>query len=242
MMCCLTALIAYMGFRYRLIFLFLPVVFYSFVSIRVFSVRFLGYCLLVAISILCVATVGVARKYSQGLQLEQLDGLDLVDVLVKGIFNDTSTVIMSGAFIDFIDKSDSYAYFDQIYYVLSYFVPSSIYPEKEYSPIFEYLSFLTGQYENESGAAVLGFAEYYHTAGYWGVLLFSIVLALLFARSYRKMLVCTTKYQHFFYFVLVTWFINSLTRGYFPQNAQDLVSVIIGLCIIKYFSNRSLVV
>ncbi len=95
---------------------------------------------------------------------------------------------------------------------------------------------LTGQINNESGAAILGFAEYYHTAGYFGVVLFAFIFALVLSKYFRRMVVSNSKYEHFCYFVLITWFINSLTRGYFPQNMQDLVSVLIALYIIRKLS------
>ena len=176
--------------------------------------------------------MGVTREYSTGLTLSRLDSLSIGDVLIHGVFNDTSTALVSGAVIDQIRVSENYAGFAQLYYVFSYFVPSSFFENKEYSPIFSFVSQVTGQYSNQSGAAVLGFVEYYHTAGYFGVALFALVLSITLARLYKSA-VYGDSYEVFFYLVIVTWFINSLTRGYLPQNFQDLISLCIGLRLIK---------
>lgn len=229
-------LVVYMGFRYRLIYLFLPIVFSFFILYKLSFYRFLKYFLITFCAVFLIALVGVTRKYSEGLQWEKIEGMSFFDILVKGFFNDTSTVLTSGAIIEWLDKTENFAYLKQVWYVFNYFIPNELYPEKEYSPIFSYVSILTGQANNESGAAVLGFAEYYHTAGYYGVLVFAFIFALILSKFFRRMVVSNSKYEHFYYFVLLTWFINSLTRGYFSQNAQDLISILIGLYIIRRLS------
>lgn len=231
-----SALIVYMGFRYRLIFLYLPIIFSLLVFYKLTLFKFLKYTLVVFLSVFLVAVVGVSRKYSEGLQLDRLEGMSFFDILIKGFFNDTSTVLTSGAIINWLDKTESFAYLKQIWYVVSYFIPNELYPNKEYSPIFHYISILTGQANNESGAAVLGFAEYYHTAGYYGVVFFAFVFSLFLCKLFKRMVFSNSKYEHFVYFVLLAWFINSLTRGYLPQNMQDLLSILIGLYLIRKFS------
>lgn len=231
-------IILYMGFRYRLIFLLLPILFFFFSNIKLSALSAIRYCLAFVLSVSTVAVLGVTRTYSEGLQVDKLQGMNLFEVIVKGIFNDTNTVMTSGAIIDWLSVSENFAYFNQVWYVLIYFVPSSIYPDKAYSPIFDYVSLVTGQAANESGSAVLGVAEYYHTAGYFGVILFAIIFALLLARSYKVAVWSCSKYKRFSYFVIVTWFINSMTRGYFPQNFHDFLSVIVGLYLVKKFSRK----
>lgn len=231
-------MILYMGFRYRLIFLLLPILFFLFASVKISVPSAIRYSLVFALSVSVVAVVGVTRKYSEGLQLERLEGMNPIEILVTGIFNDTSTVMTSGAIIDWLSVSEKFAYFDQVWYILSYFVPSSIYPDKAYSPIFSYVSLLTGQAANESGAAILGVAEYYHTAGYFGIIFFAILIALLLAHFYKTAVWSRAKYSQFAYFMFLTWFINSMTRGYLPQNVNDLISIVVGLYLIKKFSSK----
>ncbi|WP_193188199.1 O-antigen polymerase, partial [Vibrio navarrensis] len=234
----LSLLIIYMGFRYRLIFLLLPIIFFYFIYNRMNMSSIIKYSITVFGGVFIIATVGVARKYSSGLQVEKLEGLSFYDVLIKGIFNDTSTVIVSGAFIDWLDETSNFAYFSQISYIFNYFIPNAIYPDKQYSPIFSHLSYVTNQLYNESGSAVLGFAEYYHTAGYIGVFIFSILFSIVYVRLFKRAVISGGVYNNYVYFVLVTWLINSFTRGYLPQNIQDLVSVIIGLSMIKILSKK----
>jgi oligosaccharide repeat unit polymerase len=234
----LAALVIYMGFRYRLIFLLLPIIFSVFILRKMTFVRFLIYIVGVVSAVSVVAIVGVARKYSSGLQVEKLEGYNFFDVIIKGIFNDTSTVFVSGAFIEWLDSSRKFAYFDQITYMFNYFIPSQLYAGKLYSPIFLHLSNVTNQPNNESGAAVLGFAEYYHTAGYVGVVIFALIFSFVFSRLFRRIMKVTSLYYHYAYFVLAAWLINSFTRGYFPQNAQDLISILLGLYVIKLLSKK----
>ena len=234
-----TLLVVYLGFRYRLLFLFLPIIISLFILKKTSFFKMLVYSAVTLVSVLIVAVVGISRRYSDGLDLSRLDGMGFSNIIIQGIFNDTSTVLTSGALIQWLDDTDNFAYFKQIWYVLNYFIPNELYPDKEYSPIFDNISILTGQINNESGAAVLGFVEYYHTAGYYGVILFAFLFAFLFAKLFKKMINSNSLYDHYVYFVLLAWFLNSLTRGYLPQNLQDLVSIVIGLYLIKRFSNLS---
>ncbi|WP_201485994.1 O-antigen polymerase [Pseudomonas sp. OF001] len=229
----LVLLIIYMGFRYRLIFLFIPMLFSFFIFRRMTLLQTLKYASILILAITTISVVGVARKYSEGLQLEKLEGVSYLDMIIIGLFNDTSTVFVSGAFIDWVERTGSYAYSDQIYYILSYFIPSYFFEDKSYSPIFNYLSMMTGQSSNESGLAILGFAEYYHTAGYAGVALFSLSFAFIYAKSFRKATISNSIYYQYAYFSLLAWLVNSFTRGYLPQNTQDLAAVLFGLFFIR---------
>jgi len=220
------------GFRYRIVLLLLPIGLYYFIQrFQSLKSRVILFSSIFG-AVLLIAIVGVTREYSTGLELSKLDGLSVIDILIHGVFNDTSTALVSGAVIDQIRVSGRFVGFEQFYYILAYFVPSSIWENKEYSPIFSYVAQVTGQYANESGAAVLGFVEYYHTAGYFGVVIFAIGLSVVLSRLY-KAAAYGTSYDVFFYLVIAAWFINSLTRGYFPQNFQDLASLYLGLKLIK---------
>jgi len=222
----------YLGFRYRLVLFFLPILFYYFVVNNFSVVKFIKYLAVGIIVVSLVAIVGGSRVYSSGLDLDRLAGISYLDLLVGGIFNDTSTVLVSGAVIDYIENIDGFSYAMQIYYIIIYFIPSFFLENKEYSPIFKYVSAVTGQFSNESGAAVLGFAEYYHTAGYTGVVFIAALFGFIFSRFHR-LSEDLNPYRLFIYFVFVACFVNSLTRGYFPQNAQDLLSLIIGIWLIR---------
>lgn len=230
--------VLFMGFRYRLIFLFLPILFYHFANRSIGLSNGVKYGLAFFAAVSVLAVVGVTRRYSEGLDLQKLEGLGPMDVLIKGIFNDTSTVLASGALIDWLGSTGSFAYFKQFAYVVNYFIPSSIYPEKLYSPVFSYVSMLTGQTSNESGVAILGVAEFYHTAGYFGILIFSFLTAFLLAHFYKRAIFSRGSYPQFVYFMIVTWFVNSLTRGYLPQNISDFLAILFGFYIIKKISHK----
>jgi hypothetical protein len=235
-----TLVIIYLGFRYRLILLLLPILFFIFINKKLSTTLIFKYILLVIIAFTVIAVVGVSRNYSSGLSFEKIYDYNYFDLLVTGIFNDTATVLSSGAVIDYINQFDKFAYFDQIYYVLNYFMPKSIFDDKQYSPIFEYVSIVTNQFSNESGVAVLGFVEYYHTAGYSGVIFFAIISSYFLAYLYKRAVISGNLYYLYFYFSIMAWLINSLTRGYLPQNTADLISILVGLYLIKSkFFNKS---
>lgn len=223
----------YLGFRYRLVLFFLPIIFYIFNKEKITAFKLTRAISVVIFCLSLMAIAGVAREYSSGLQLDRLKDLSIYQIIINGLFNDTSTVMLTGAFIDYVDHYQKFAYLNQIYYALIYFVPSSLYADKMYSPIFEYLSILSYQINNESGLAVMAFAEYYHTAGYIGVVVFGLLFSYVFAILFKKAVATKGPYFFYAYFSIMAWYINSLTRGYFPQNIQDLASVVIGLYIIK---------
>ena len=231
-----TGIAIFFGFRYRLALLYLPIVLFYFSLRRDYFKNFQKYLFLALFFIFTVAALGVARNYSQGLDVSKLTDYSLSDLLIVGIFNDTNTILTSGTFIDWFDRYGQYALLNQITYTLEYFIPAFLFESKTYSPILEYTRLSIRDYT--SGAAVLGFAEYYHTAGIVGVIFFSILISSVLTVLYKKQVVTGDLYHRFFYLCLLVWFINSLTRGYFPQNASDLTSILLGFYFIRAASVR----
>jgi hypothetical protein len=225
----------YLGFRYRLILLFLPLALYYFSTNKLSTAKFIKYSAALFVILFVVSVVGVSRVYSSGLNLELLSNFDYTKIFIQGIFNDTSTVLTTGAFIKKIGDLDLYAYLNQFYYIAIYFIPQILLENKQYSPIFEILGGITGFYQNENGSAILGYGEYFHTAGYGGVLFFGIFFGWFTAFFYGRFAFekKIDNYNLIVYVIVISWFINSLTRGYFPQNTQDLLSLFIGIYFYK---------
>jgi hypothetical protein len=149
------------------------------------------------------------------------------------VFSDTSTVLVSGAVIEKIDKSGLFAYFMQVKYVVEYFFPSSFFEGKEYSPILTHIAATVGPKGEEVGAAVLGVVEYYHTAGNFGVIVIGGALGYILGCLNNNRRKVQSLYSIVVYFVLIGWLFNSFTRGYLPQNIQDLISLLLGLWALK---------
>ena len=235
----LISIILYLGFRYRLIYLLFPILLYFFLLKAPILSKIYKWVFGISAVIMLIAVTGVARSYGNGLQLDSLAGLSISELLIKGIFNDTSTVLVSGAAIDYMVENDAYSYFSQIKYILSYFIPSNLWASKEYSPILLYIGRATGQYNNDAGAIGLGFVEYFHTAGVVGVVAFAMIHSYFGARIYNNMVLFKNNYHIFIYGAVVAWFINSLTRGYFPQNTHELLSLLIGIFFIKRYMKHN---
>lgn len=225
----------YLGFRYRLILLFYPIFIYYFAINNANFYKVIKYASVLLIVLGIISIVGISRQYSNGLDINKLKEIDYSRILVLGIFNDTSTVLTSGEFIKIVEQYDLYAYFMQIYYIISYFFPKTIWVDKVYSPIFEIIGGFTGFQYNENGSAILGYAEYFHTGGYFGLIFFGVFFAWLTAIFFKKFAFdnCVKKFDLMVYAIIVSWFINSLTRGYLPQNVQDLLSLAIGIYIFR---------
>lgn len=220
-----------LGFRYRLILLYIPIILTFFIRTRVLSIKFLILSIGLALFFALVATVGVTRVYSVGLNFDNLNGLDFLHILIHGLFNDTNTVLATGAFIDYIDNIADFAHFNQLIYLFEYFIPSFFLEQKNYSPILQHVGVAIGDFK--SGIAVLGFAEFYHTGGFFAVTLFSLMYSYIFTRLYKKQIILNNLYYSFLYLSLIGWLLNSYTRGYLPQNYADLISTIIGLHVVK---------
>lgn len=229
----------YLGFRFRLVILLMAFIIYK-VSIlkRMTGKTFLEFTLWVTIGLGIIAMLGVARVYNHAPNLSVLGVSSVYETIVRGIFNDTSTILVLGSFVQYMDSINQFAGFNQLLYILSATLPSDIFPNKIYSPILEFIvqSTPNPQATRGSGAAVPLVGEFYHTAGTLGVVGFSFffgfVLNNFFINSLFKKNV-TSIVSLISYAVIMSWFLNSLTRGYFAQNTMDFFTIILGLTLIK---------
>lgn len=230
-----TLLIVYLGFRYRLILLYIPIILFYFATSKIKPITLVSMTIFCVLVLIMISVVGVTRNYSSGISISEIENMDLSEIITTGLFNDTSTVLVSSAVIDYIEKNEAFAYLKQLVYILAYFIPSSLFKEKIYSPIFNYITPFSGQGDNESGLAVLGFVEYFHTAGYTGLAIFGLVLGIIFSRIHKISFRSAERFSIFSYLSLTVWLMNSFTRGYLPQNSQDLISIILGLYILRKY-------
>jgi len=224
----------FIGFRFRLAVLFIPIIIFIFMRNKILSTKFFSLVIFSFLFLTLLVLVGNFRQYNDGLNFELFTFENFFSLYSysNGIFNDTSTVLVTGAFIEEFDQIGKYAYFSQIKYVIEFFVPSFLLEKKSYSPILSYVYSVVGT--DIGGSAVMGFGEYYHTAGFYGVAIFALFYSLYFTYSYKKFIQTNINFYLFSYLSFVTWFINSLTRGYLPQNIFDLVALCFGLYIVKY--------
>jgi len=221
----------YAEFRYRFILIFIPIILYLFISQKFFSKKILNILILSILSLTLVAFLGSFRKYNSYLDIENYTNFNFFEMIILGLFNDTSTVLVTGKFIEKFNEIGVFAHFYQLKYIYNYLVPSILLEEKAYSPVLSYIYTLVGS--DEAGSAILAIGEYYHTGGIIGLAFFAIVYSFFLTYFYKKYIRFNINFYLISYLMYVTWFINSFTRGYIPQNIADLIAIIIGLCIVK---------
>jgi hypothetical protein len=225
------------GFRFRLILIYFPLFFFFLGEIKTI-LNFLKYIILFSIFVLIVTIVGNYRTYGAGVDFSHIDLSDFQGQLINGIFNDTSTLLVTGKFLDVFDENNySYALLYQFKYVIEVFIPKFLIETKNYSPspILDMIYEFTPK---SKGAAVLGIGEYYHTAGIFGVCFFAFLFSIYFTHLYKKQINLDNSYYKFKYLCLIFWLINTYTRGYLPQNFFELLTIIFGFCLIRFSKNR----
>ena len=219
------------GFRFRLILIFFPLFFFYLGEIKT-KLNLLKYIILFLIFVLIIIIVGNYRTYAAGVDLTQIDVSDFQRQFINGIFNDTSTVLVTGKFLHVFDESEfSYALLYQFKYVIELFLPKFLIETKNQSPILGIIYDFT---PSSAGAAVLGIGEYYHTGGIFGVCFFAVLFSIYFTHLYKKQINLDNNFYKFKYLCLVFWLINTYTRGYFPQNFFELFTIIFGISLVRF--------
>jgi oligosaccharide repeat unit polymerase len=223
------------GFRFRLILTYFPLFFFFLKEIKTKS-DFLKYIILFLIFVLIVTIVGNYRTYAAGVDFSRIDLSDFQSKLINGIFNDTSTVLVTGKFLHEFDENNyTYALLYQFKYVFELFLPKFLIEIKNHSPILDMIYDFTPK---SAGAAVLGVGEYYHTGGILGVCFFAFLFSIYFTHLYKKQINLDNNFYKFKYLCLIFWLINTYTRGYFPQNFFELLTIIFGISLIRFSEHK----
>ena len=229
-------LIIELKFRYRVIIFLLPIFFYYLMKTKIFSIKFLYMIIIFSIFLITIIVITGLNK-NNFLDYEFFFS-DFSNQLINSLFNDTSTVLVTGALINELGHTFEFAYLKQIKYILNYFYPEALLDKKIYSPILDYVSFIVD--DSNAGLAALGIGEYYHTAGYAGIIIFAFIFSLFLTYFYKRQIIIKSKYNEFTYYCIIFWYLNSLTRSYLPQNIFDLVCLIFGFFLIQKNRNKML--
>ncbi len=236
---CYTLISLYLGFRFRLAILLMAFMIYK-ISIleKVTRKTLIDFVFWASVGLGVIAVLGVTRVYNDVPNLSNLSAYSLYHTIVNGIFNDTSTVLVLGSFVQYMDLTHQFAGFNQLKYIFSAVLPSEIFPNKVYSPILDLIVQSTPNPRATlgTGASVPLVGEFYHTAGIFGVMIFSFSLGYLLNGFFVNTLFSNEKVSQIrlvSYAVIMSWFLNSLTRGYFAQNVLDFFTIILGLVLIK---------
>ena len=219
------------GFRFRILLLFLPIIYVNFIEYKTFSKKFLLSIIMFFLLVLLLGIISHFRSYGSGVDFSAylLAKSSLFTLIISGIFVDTSTVLVTGYFIDSFDFMN-FSYFNQIFYIIKYFIPSFFFIEKTYSPVLGYIRDIT---DTSSGSAILSIGDYYHTGGAFAVVLFAFFFSSIFTYLFKKQYLLNISFYLFSYSTYIIWLINHYTRGYLPQGFADLISLVLGLYLIK---------
>jgi oligosaccharide repeat unit polymerase len=219
------------GFRFRIVLLLLPIIYVGFIKYKIFSKKFLLLTIVFFLLVLSLGIISHIRSYGSGLDFSLLQSqkLPFFTLIINGIFVDTSTVLVTGYFIDRFD-SINFSYFNQFFYIIEYLIPSFFLVKKTYSPVLSYVHDITN---TTSGAAILSIGDYYHTGGTIAVVLFAFFFSSIFTYLFKKQYLLNISFYLFSYSTYIIWLINHYTRGYLPQGFADLISLVLGLYLIK---------
>ena len=232
-----------LGFRYRIVTLLVPMVILWFLargrrpSLALLSLGGLGLFLFVGI-------IGLTRSYGQGLDLTELQGLSFWELFNSG-FNETHVFLVTGAVIENTPRVFDFVGLQPLISTLLIPIPSAILPNKaagaEY--VFNAVQYLfpIGNENFATGAAFMGYAEYYLMAGWLSLGAMGLLLGCLlrflwnwFSPRRNEVLaqvayVCTCGYLY----VVVS-------RGYLPQIVTLFAFGVAPLFFLYYWQARPL--
>ena len=229
------------GFRYRIVTLLVPMVMLWFLtrgrrpSLALLSVAGLSLLLFAGV-------IGLTRSYGQGLDLTELQGLSFWDLFNSG-FAETHVFLITGAVIENTPRVYDFVGLQPLISTLLMPIPSALLPDKgagaEY--LFNALQYLfpIGSENFATGAAFMGYAEYYLMAGWLSLAAMGLLLGGLlrclwnwFNPRRNEVLaqvayVCTCGYLY----VVVS-------RGYLPQIVTLFAFGVAPLFVLYYWQAR----
>lgn len=183
--------------------------------------------------------IGMTRLYGQGLDLSNLEGVAFADIILAG-FSESVVFLTSGAVMTLVPDAIPFAGFTPLINTLLYPIPSALIPGKDSS---NYLFHATGVvYDsavNNTGSAILNYAEYFLMGGWPALIAGYILLGWLFKRlwlwfSSRR----SEPIAQVTYVCTVVYLYLIVSRGYLPQVAMLFVFTVLPLFVYYYRMNK----
>ena len=231
-----------LGFRYRIVILLVPMAVLWFLA-RGRRPSFVLLSLGVLALFLFTGIVGLTRAYGSGLDLTSLQGLTFGELFSSG-FQETHVFLISGAVIENTPRTYEFVGFQPFISTLLIPIPKAFLPDKGtaeyYFNAVRYL-FPVGKEHYATGAAILGYAEYYLMAGWvslvamgflWGGLL--RCLWNWFSPRRHEVLAQVAYVSSCGYLYVV------VSRGYLPQVVTLFVFGVAPLFVLYYWQARPL--
>jgi hypothetical protein len=169
-----------LGFRYRVVTLLVPMAILWFLargrrpSLALLSLGGLGLLLFSGV-------IGLTRSYGLGLDLTYLEGLNFGELFSSG-FQETHVFLITGAVIENTPRTYEFVGLQPLISTLLIPIPSALLPNKgsaEY--VFNAVQYLfpIGRENYATGAAFMGYGEYYLMAGWLSLAGMGILLGWL---------------------------------------------------------------
>ena len=229
-----------LGFRYRVVTLLVPMAVLWFLargrrpSLVLLSLGALGLLLFVGI-------IGLTRAYGLGLDLGSIQGLSFGELFSSG-FKETHVFLITGAVIENTPRTYEFVGIQPLISTLLIPIPSALLQNKDSAEyVFNAVRYLfpVGSEKFATGAAFMGYAEYYLMAGWLSLAAMGLVLGGLlrclwnwFSPRRLEVLaqvayVCACGYLY----VVVS-------RGYLPQVATLFAFGVAPLFVLYYWQAR----
>ena len=168
-----------MGFRHRIVIMILSMAATTYLMQR--KRPHLWTILLAAVGMLLMAgLIVLTRTYGMGLDLSQIAGMGLIDILLGG-FNDAGTFFTTALVIDSIPKTFPYVGLNPLWIALTIPIPRSLWPDKPLPIFLQYFQYLTGT----MGQAVPVVGEHYMMGGWIGLLIGGLLIGMLYRRFWE---------------------------------------------------------
>jgi len=229
-----------LGFRYRVVTLLVPIAILWFLargrrpSLALLSLGGLGL-------VVFAGVIGLTRSYGLGLDLTTLQGLSLGELFSSG-FQETHVFLITGAVIENTPRNYDFVGLQPLISTLLIPIPSALLPNKgsaEY--VFNAVQYLfpIGREHYATGAAFMGYAEYYLMAGWlslaaMGVLLGGLLRSLWNWFSPRRQEVLA----QVAYVCACGYLYVVVSRGYLPQVVTLFVFGVAPLFVLYYWQAR----
>ena len=236
-----------LGFRYRLLLLFLPLILIYFFYQKIKPSLTILLSLLLS-AILLFGFFQIARDYGEGVSFQKFQNRIKItktdktplEYVFQSAFFDTNVFHTSAAIIYKTPKDYNYAGIKPIINAITLPVPRQLWPAK---PSGEYIKGIYKKiYEGylwEVGAANLGFAEYYLAGGWIALIITNFFIGVFFKKIWYEFLKnFNDPIAQLRYALYVSYMYIVFTRGYLLQLIYIYLSIFIPFYFFSYIWNK----
>jgi hypothetical protein len=206
-----------LGFRYRLVLLFIPLLLLCFMARRKRPSLALLAAFLAGF-IIVNGVIGLTRSYGRGLDLAVVEGQTTGQLFDAG-FGESAVFFTTSGVIEQAPSRYPLIGPTPLVATLLFPIPRTLLPSKpDASYITDATSLLYGGEVFASGSAFLGYAEYYLIAGWPSLIALSALLGWLLRRLWNWFLIRQNEpFAQVIYLLSVTYLYVVISRGYLPQ-------------------------